>query len=122
MYATIINLNLIVQLHSSITHECSPKEDEFELNKDAGMYVCKAGHMAFSKSYQNREKELINKLLKKADFFNALITPMLGTQVKTPSNHWFKGVHFFINLFPRLIINSNISFSFYSYLTIFDYI
>ena len=26
------------------------KEDEFEFNKDAGMYVCKAGHMAIRKA------------------------------------------------------------------------
>ncbi len=30
------------------------KEDEFEYNKDAGMYVCKAGHMAYKKRHQAR--------------------------------------------------------------------
>ena len=28
-----------------ITQGRRTKEDEFEFNKDAGMYVCKAGHM-----------------------------------------------------------------------------
>src|SRR5699024_2176389 len=31
------------------------KEDEFEFNKDAGMYVCKAGHMAIRKARQGKK-------------------------------------------------------------------
>ncbi|TDF89169.1 transposase, partial [Paenibacillus piri] len=31
------------------------KEDEFLFNKDAGMYVCKAGHMAFRKARQGKK-------------------------------------------------------------------
>src|SRR5699024_9052001 len=30
-------------------------EDEFEFNKDAGMYVCKAGHMAIRKARQGKK-------------------------------------------------------------------
>ena len=33
-----------------ITQGTRKKEDEFEFNKDAGMYVCKAGHMAIRKA------------------------------------------------------------------------
>lgn len=32
------------------------KDDGFELNKDAGMYVCPAGHMAISKNFQRAQK------------------------------------------------------------------
>ncbi|GGH82296.1 hypothetical protein JOD43_002641 [Pullulanibacillus pueri] len=31
------------------------KEDEFEFNKDVGMYVCKAGHMAIRKARQGKK-------------------------------------------------------------------
>lgn len=31
------------------------KEDEFEFNKDAGLYVCKAGHMAIRKARQGKK-------------------------------------------------------------------
>lgn len=37
---------LISKLNPQITQGVRTKEEEFEFNKDAGMYVCKAGHMA----------------------------------------------------------------------------
>ncbi len=37
------------------------KEDEFEFNKDAGMYQCMAGHPAVRKYLDGREKEKKNK-------------------------------------------------------------
>ncbi len=33
------------------------KEDEFKFNKDAGMYQCKAGHLAIHKYLDKRKKE-----------------------------------------------------------------
>jgi hypothetical protein len=41
---------MLSQLNPMITHGARRKEDEFEFNKDAGMYVCKAGHMAIRKA------------------------------------------------------------------------
>ncbi|CAM3282505.1 IS1182 family transposase [Filibacter tadaridae] len=49
-YAKDHKLELISKLNPSITHGNRIKEDEFEFNKDAGMYVCKAGHMAIRKA------------------------------------------------------------------------
>lgn len=48
-------LTLVSKLHPHITHGRRTKEDEFEFNKDAGMYVCKAGHMAIRKKYEDRK-------------------------------------------------------------------
>lgn len=44
------NVDLVAKLHPCLTQGCRKKEDEFQFNKDAGMYVCKAGHMATRKS------------------------------------------------------------------------
>ncbi|MBR7798385.1 IS5/IS1182 family transposase, partial [Agaribacter marinus] len=38
------------------------KEDEFEFNKDAGMYVCKAGHMAIRKARQGTKDVAKNQV------------------------------------------------------------
>lgn len=48
-------IKLIAKLHPSVTQGFRAKEDEFEFNKDAGMYVCKAGHMAIRKARQGRK-------------------------------------------------------------------
>ncbi|RAN84178.1 IS5/IS1182 family transposase, partial [Bacillus sp. SRB_28] len=39
----------------NITQGTRQKEDEFEFNKDAGMYVCKAGHMAIRKAREGKK-------------------------------------------------------------------
>lgn len=49
-YAKENGLQLVSKLNPLITQGVRAKEDEFEFNKDAGMYVCKAGHMAFRKA------------------------------------------------------------------------
>jgi transposase len=46
-------LTLVSKLHPIITNGTRSKENEFEFNKDAGMYVCKAGHMATGKKYNS---------------------------------------------------------------------
>src|SRR5699024_510035 len=38
-----------------VTQGTRTKEDEFEFNKDAGMYVCKAGHIAIRKARQGKK-------------------------------------------------------------------
>ncbi|MBJ6361854.1 transposase [Paenibacillus sp. GCM10012307] len=49
-YANHNELQLISKLNPNITQGTRKKEDDFEFNKDAGMYVCKAGHMAIQKA------------------------------------------------------------------------
>ncbi|MDN4606747.1 transposase, partial [Sporosarcina highlanderae] len=55
LYAKKNKLQLISKLHPLITHGGRTKEDEFEFNKDAGLYVCKAGHLAIRKARQGRK-------------------------------------------------------------------
>jgi IS5 family transposase len=49
-YANENELQLVSKLHPLITQGTRKKDDEFEFNKDAGMYVCKAGHMAIRRA------------------------------------------------------------------------
>lgn len=44
-------IRLIAKLNKTITHGNRRNSNKFEFNKDAGMYVCQAGHMAIKKSY-----------------------------------------------------------------------
>ncbi|MFC0470118.1 IS1182 family transposase [Halalkalibacter kiskunsagensis] len=53
------NIKLVSRLHPLIT-QGNRKKDEFEFNKDAGMYVCKAGHMAIRKERNGRSTEKKN--------------------------------------------------------------
>ena len=50
-YAKENGLTLVSKLHPIITNGTRTKEEEFEFNKDAGMYVCKAGHLATGKKH-----------------------------------------------------------------------
>ena len=52
---------LIAKLNPIITQGNRRKEDEFEFNKDAGMYQCKAGHLAIHKYFDKRKKDKKNK-------------------------------------------------------------
>jgi transposase len=54
-YAKKEEFQLISKLNPLITQGSRAKEDEFEFNKDAGMYVCKAGHMAIRKARTNKK-------------------------------------------------------------------
>lgn len=49
-YSKENEIQLVSRLNPLITQGARKKEDEFEFNKDAGMYVCKAGHMAIRKA------------------------------------------------------------------------
>ena len=49
------NYKLISKLNSIVTQGNRSKEDEFEFNKDAGMYQCKAGHLAIRKEKDSRK-------------------------------------------------------------------
>lgn len=60
-YTNEKKLKLVAKLNPSVTHGYRKKEDEFEFNKDAGMYVCKAGHMAIRKARQGKKKVNANQ-------------------------------------------------------------
>lgn len=53
-YAKRNEMELVAKLNPLITQGARKKEDEFLFNKDAGMYVCKAGHMAIRKARQGK--------------------------------------------------------------------
>lgn len=48
-------IQLVAKLNPSVTQGRRKKEEEYEFNKDAGMYVCKAGHMAIKKARQGKK-------------------------------------------------------------------
>ena len=55
-------IKLVAKLNPSVTQGFRKKEDEFEFNKDAGMYVCKAGHMAIRKARQGKKGVSTNQV------------------------------------------------------------
>ncbi|UPM55824.1 IS1182 family transposase [Gottfriedia acidiceleris] len=59
-YVNENELKLVSKLNPTITHGTRKKEDEFQYNKDAGMYDCKAGHMAIRKRRQERKNQKKN--------------------------------------------------------------
>ena len=61
---------LIAKLNPIITQGNRRKEDEFEFNKDAGMYQCKAGHLAIHKYFDKRKKDKKNKNPRMVYFFD----------------------------------------------------
>ena len=54
-------INLVAKLNPSVTQGFRKKEDEFEFNKDAGMYVCKAGNMAIRKARTGKKGVACNQ-------------------------------------------------------------
>jgi len=60
-YVNSHEINLVAKLNPSVTQGFRKKEDEFEFNKDAGMYVCKAGHIAVRKARQGKKGESVNQ-------------------------------------------------------------
>ena len=61
---------LISRLNSIVTQGNRIKPDEFEFNKDAGMYQCKAGHLAIHKYFDKRKKDKKNKNPRMVYFFD----------------------------------------------------
>ena len=60
-YANSHEIMLVAKLHPSVTQGFRKKENEFEFNKDAGMYVCKAGHLSVRKARQGRKRKGVNQ-------------------------------------------------------------
>jgi len=55
-YAKEENIKLIAKLNKTITHGSKLKSHDFEYNKDADRYVCKAGHMSIKKTSTRPKK------------------------------------------------------------------
>ncbi len=55
-YCNEKNIKNVSKLSKNVTHGRRKKTSEFEYNKDAGMYVCKAGHMAIKKAKQGKKE------------------------------------------------------------------
>ena len=60
-FANRNNIKLVSKLNPSVTQGFRKKEDEFQFNKDAGMYVCKEGHMAIRKARQGKKNISTNQ-------------------------------------------------------------
>ena len=54
-------MELISRLNPIITNGTRSKEDEFDFNKDAGMFVCPAGHMAYRKARTGKKNQGANQ-------------------------------------------------------------
>lgn len=54
-YSNKNDIKLVAKLNPSVTQGYRKKENEFGFNKDAGMYVCKEGHMAIRKARQGKK-------------------------------------------------------------------
>jgi hypothetical protein len=61
-YTEMNKIKLVAKLNPSVTQGTRKKEDEFAFNKDAGMYVCKAGHMAIRKARQGKKGVAANQV------------------------------------------------------------
>lgn len=59
-YCNDNNIKNVSKLSKSVTHGKGKNKDDFEYNKDAGMYVCKAGNMAIKKVKSGSEKNGTN--------------------------------------------------------------
>jgi len=55
LYTKKNKIELVAKLNPLITQGSRKKEDEFLFNKDAGLYVCPAGHMAIRKARQGKK-------------------------------------------------------------------
>lgn len=63
------NIKLASKLSKFVTHGNSQKNNEFEYNKDAGMYVCRAGHMAIKKSHKKIKDKRYNSQSEVESYF-----------------------------------------------------
>ena len=56
-YCNENNIKNVSKLSKTVTQRKKKNKDDFEYNKDAGMYVCKAGHMAIKKIRTGSKKK-----------------------------------------------------------------
>lgn len=57
------NIQIVAKLNAVISQGTRKKEDEFDYNKDANMFVCPAGHMAVKKAIQGRKNVGKNQVI-----------------------------------------------------------
>ena len=57
------NIQIVAKLNSVISQGTRKKEDEFDYNKDANMFVCPAGHMAIRKAIQGKKNVGKNQVI-----------------------------------------------------------
>ena len=55
------NIELVAKLNPCISQGFRKEEDKFDYNKDAGMFVCPAGHMAIRKARQGKKNVSANQ-------------------------------------------------------------
>ena len=61
-YAKENQIRLISKLHPIVSCGARKKEEEFQFNKDAGLFVCPAGHMAIRKARQGKKEKNKNQV------------------------------------------------------------
>lgn len=57
------NIELVAKLNPCISQGFRKEEDKFDYNKDAGMFVCPAGHMAVKKCRQGKKNVSANQVM-----------------------------------------------------------
>ena len=57
------NIELVAKLNPCISQGFRKEEDKFDYNKDAGMFVCPAGHMAIKKCRQGKKNASTNQVM-----------------------------------------------------------
>ena len=55
-------IKVVAKLNPSITQGFRKKEEQFDYNKDADMFVCPAGHLAIRKAQQGKKDVGINQV------------------------------------------------------------
>ncbi|MFB5664397.1 IS1182 family transposase [Alteribacillus sp. HJP-4] len=63
-YSQKNDLRLVAKLHPVISSGTREEDDNFEFNKDADMYACPAGHLAYRKKMEKRYSTTQNPQLK----------------------------------------------------------
>lgn len=62
IYGNENNIQIVSKLNPAITQGFRKEENKFEFNKDAGMFVCPAGHMAVRKAKQGARNTGTNQV------------------------------------------------------------
>ena len=87
-YSAQNGIELVAKLHPMITQGSRKKEDEFAFNKDAGRYVCKAGHLAIRRARQGKKDQGKNQKDTVDDYIE------LGKQVLRDERKFNQGAGF----------------------------
>lgn len=69
-YASENEIKIISKLNPVISQGTRKQDDEFDFNKDAGLFVCPAGHLAIRKARTGKKKAERNKNQKMTYYFD----------------------------------------------------